>query len=178
MTGPRILLIDDDPEDRGLAALVLARDLPDAEIHEIGGAAEFARTLSTGRIDLIITDYELSWSDGLSVLEAVRESRPGIPVIALTALRDPELAVGAMKAGFADFLIKSSKSFLRLSKAAAEAIDHADSTRLAARSEPWLETILDRANVGVFRSTLDERLIESTPALLRLLGVDTARDLR
>ncbi|MEE8278934.1 MAG: ATP-binding protein [Thermoanaerobaculia bacterium] len=177
MTGPRILLIDDDPEDRALAALVLSSELPEARVQEIGNAAEFARALSTGRIDLIITDCELGWSDGLSVLEAVRESRPGIPVIALTAQRDPELAVDGMKAGFADFLIKSSKSFLRLSKAAAEALEKADNIRLAARSEPWLGTLLDRANVGVFRSTLDERLIESTPALLRLLGVDSARDL-
>jgi PAS domain S-box-containing protein len=171
-----ILLIDDDREDRALAALVLSRDLPKARIQEIDSAADFARALSTGRVDLVITDCQLSWSDGPSVLEAIRESRSGVPVIALTALQDPELVVEGMKSGFVDFIFKSSKGYLRLGKAAAEALEEAHNLRLAARSEPWLETLLDRANIGVFRSTLDERLIESTPALLRLFGVDSPRD--
>ncbi len=172
-----ILLIEDDSEDRALAALVLSRDLPTARVQEIDGAADFAGALSTGRVDLVITDYELSWSNGPSILKVVKERRPGIPVIVLTHMRDPEAAVEAMKSGFADILFKSSKSYLHLGRAAAHALEEAHNLRLAARSEPWLETVLDGANVGVFRSTVDEQLIESTPALLRLLGVDSARDL-
>ncbi len=177
VTAPRILIIDDDSEDRALAGLVLSRELPEVRVGEIADAAEFARALAVGHIDLIITEYELSWADGLSVLKTVQVSRSGVPVIVLTGLSDAEVAVEGMKAGFSDFLIKSSKSYVRLGKAVTEALERAESQRLAARSEPWLGTLLDRANVGVFRSTLDERLIESTPALLRLLAVDSARDL-
>ena len=172
-----ILLIDDDSEDRALAALVLSRALPEARVQEIDGATAFAGALSTGRVDLVITDYQLSWSSGPSILEAVKESGRGVPVIALTHMRDPDTAVGAMKSGFADILFKSSKSYLQLGSAAAHALEEAYNLRLAPLSDPWLETVLDRANVGVFRSTLDGQLIESTPTLLQLLGVDSVREL-
>jgi PAS domain S-box-containing protein len=103
----------------------------------------------------------------------VGESRPGTPVIFFTANSDTEIAVKAMRRGLADFLVKSSKGFLRLASAAREALERADQRQLIARSEPWLQTLLDRANVGAFRSTLDERLIEANPAVMRLLGVSS-----
>ncbi len=174
--GPRILLIDDDPQDRGLASVVISRELPESRILEIDSAKGFATALAGRGVDLIVTEQQLSWSDGLSVLEAVHDSHPEVPVIVFTHVKDEELAVAGMKAGLADFLIKSSKNYLRLATAVREAIDRATTDRLVARSEPWLQTLLDRANVGVFRSTPDQRLIEANPALLRLLGVDSVEE--
>jgi PAS domain S-box-containing protein len=81
-----------------------------------------------------------------------------------------------MKSGLTDYVIKSSSGFLRLAATAREAMEQADQQQLVARSEPWLQTLLDRANVGVFRSTLDERLIEANPAVLRLLGVSSLQE--
>jgi len=176
LQGPRILLIDDDPQDRELVAVVLSRTLPESKIIQSADAASFARSLSKGRLDIVVSEFELGWSDGLSVLAAVRESRPEIPVIMFTGTRDDELAVSAMKAGAVDYLIKSSKGYLRLPEAVSEALEKADIDRRVARSQPWLETLLDRADVGVFRSTLDERLIEANPAFLRLLGVQSIEE--
>lgn len=173
-----ILLIDDDSEDRALAALVLYREFPEAQVLEIADAAAFAGALSTGRVDLVITDYQLSWSSGPSILKAVKETGRAVPVIALTHMRDPETAVEAMKSGFADVLFKSSKSYLRLGSAATQALQERQHRSVAqSPAEPWLETLLDRANVGAFRSTLDGQVIEASPALLRLVGVHSAQDL-
>ncbi len=94
----------------------------------------------------------------------------------LTSNRDEELAVRGMKAGLADCVFKSSKSYVRLAGAVSEALDRSDTERLVARSEPWLQTLLDRAGVGVFRSTPDQRLIEASPALLNLLGVSSVAE--
>ena len=173
---PRILLIDEDAQDRSLAAVVLGRELGEVRVQEIGDASAFALALSRGGIDLVITEYELSWSDGLSILKTVRESRPEVPVLIFTRVKDEEIAVRGMKAGLSDYLVKSSKGFLRLATAVREALDRADQSQLVARSEPWLQTLLDRANIGVFRSTLDERLIEANPAVLRLLGADSMEE--
>jgi PAS domain S-box-containing protein len=155
---------------------VLARELGDVRLREVDDAAAFALALNAGAIDLVITEHELSWSDGLTVLKTLKESRPEVPVIFFTGSTDTQVAVQAMKGGLADYLIKSSSGFLRLAQAAREAMDLADQQQLVARSEPWLQTLLDRANVGVFRSTLDERLIEANPAVLRLLGVSSLQE--
>ena len=145
-------------------------------LREVGDAAAFALAMGAGTIDLVISELELGWSDGLSVLKALRESRPEVPVIFFTASNDTQMAVQAMKSGLSDYVVKSSSGYLRLASAARDAIEQADQRQLIARSEPWLQTLLDRANVGVFRSTLDERLIEANPAVLRLLGVNSLEE--
>ena len=173
---PRILIIDDDPQDRSLASVVLSRRLPKAQIQEIDGSRDFARELRRAAFDLVITEIQFAWSDGFEIIESLREARARVPVIAFTELRDEEVVVEGMKAGLSDFVFKSSKGFLRLPEAAVEALERAEQQLLVARSEPWLGTLLDRANVGAFRTTLDQRLIESTPAVLRLLGVRNVQD--
>ncbi len=156
--------------------MVISKDFPGARIREIEDAGSFARALAKDNLDLVLTEQKLDWSDGLTVLRTVRESRPNVPVIMLTSVRDEELVVEAMKAGLADCVFKSSKAYVRLAEAVAEVLDRAATEQLVARSEPWLQTLLDRAGVGVFRSTPDERLIEANPALLRLLGVSSVAE--
>ena len=175
-SNPRIVLIDDDPQDRSLAAVVLSRELGEMRLREVEDAGGFALALNAGTIDLVITELDLAWSDGLTVLDTLKESRPDVPVIFFTGSSDTEVAVRAMKRGLTDYVVKSSKGYLRLASSAREAMEKADHEQLVARSEPWLQTLLDRANVGVFRSTLDERLIEANPAVLRLLGVKTLKE--
>lgn len=172
----RLLLIDDHPQDRALASLVLGRELPQAHIREIGNAEEFARALRRGAFDVAITDCQLDWADGMAVLRAVQDVRPLIPVVAFTEVRDEDKVVSCLKAGFADYLFKGSQGYLELPVAVKSAWGKARNQLLAARGESWLGTLLDRADIGVYRSTLDGRLIESTPALLRLLGVTSPEE--
>ena len=173
--GPRILLVDDNAQDRGLTSVVLSRDFPSAVIVEVADASAFA--LAIGRpVDLVITESELAWSDGLAILTTMKESHPEVPVVMFTHGRDEEAAVQAMKRGLSDYVVKSSKGYLRLAAAVREALERAEHDQQVARSEPWLQTLLERANIGVFRTTLDQRLIEANPALLRLLGVKTLEE--
>ncbi|MFQ5527829.1 MAG: ATP-binding protein [Thermoanaerobaculia bacterium] len=176
MTGPRILLIDEDPQDRSLAVLVLSRDLDKPRISEIGSANEFTVALSRGAFDVVVTEQSLSWSDGIDAVETIRESRSDVPIVVFTKTADVETSVKAMRSGVFEYIVKSSKGFLRLGGAVREALERSEQEHQVARSEPWLQTLLDRANVGVFRSTLDERLIEANPAVLRLLGVGSIQE--
>ncbi len=172
----RLLLIDEGAQDRALATLVLERAFPGAQIREVFDAEGFAAALHGDRFDVVVTECLLSWSDGLAVARAVRAARPEVPLVAFSELRDEEVVVEAMKSGFADFVFKGSKGFLELPMAVEAVRERARNRLLASRSEPWLATLLDRADIGVYRSTLDGRLIESTPTLLRLLGVEGIED--
>ena len=76
----RLLVVDEDAQDRALASLVLGRAFPEAQIFEVDDAEEFASTLRRGRFDLVITECLLNWTDGLAVYRAVRVPRdhPGL----------------------------------------------------------------------------------------------------
>jgi DNA-binding NtrC family response regulator len=65
----RVLLVDSDPNDRALAALVLRRELAELEIEEAGDAMVLADRLPRGGYAAVVTEYRLAWGDGLQVLE-------------------------------------------------------------------------------------------------------------
>ncbi len=56
--------------------------------------------------DVVITDYWLGWSDGLSVLQQVRERWPRVRVIMLTGNGGEEVVAGAFKHGLHQYLLK------------------------------------------------------------------------
>src|SRR5205809_378215 len=74
-----ILLVDDNPEDRALVIRELRRDFPNLQINQITDANQFARALESDKGGLVITDYQLRWSDGLAVLRAIKARWPDCP---------------------------------------------------------------------------------------------------
>src|SRR2546426_10676226 len=94
-----VLVVDDNPDDRALAIRELRRDFPDLETNQIADPKSFAMALESGSCDLVITDYQLRWTDGLAVLRAIKARWPGCPVIMFTGTGSEEVAVEAMKAG-------------------------------------------------------------------------------
>jgi DNA-binding response OmpR family regulator len=57
-------------------------------------------------IDLVVLDMMLPGRSGIDVLAALRDAKPGLPVIALTARGEVEDRVAGLDAGAADYLTK------------------------------------------------------------------------
>jgi PAS domain S-box-containing protein len=167
----RILLIDDNPQDRLLAIRALEREFPTLHITEVIKAEDFALTLETGYFDLVITDYQLRWSDGLAVLRAIKARYCDCPVIMFTNSGTQEIAVEAMKSGLEDYVLKSPKHYIRLAGAVHSAWEKAQTKRKVAGLENRLQSLLNQLNVGVFRRNLDGSSLEGNPAFFRLLGL-------
>jgi PAS domain S-box-containing protein len=112
----RILIVDDNPNDRILALCELNREFPDLNIMEITEEKQFQEVLVRGNFDLAVTDYKLCWSDGLAVFRAIKHNFPQCPVIMFTDSGNEEVAVEGMKAGLSDYVLKR-QHFRRLSVA-------------------------------------------------------------
>lgn len=118
----RILLIDDNPSDRLLALRQLRKTFSDLETQEVGEPGEFSAALEAGEFDLVITDYQLRWSNGLTVLQAIKSRYPNCPVIMFTSSGSEEIAVKGMKQGLSDYVLKG-KPLYRLSIAVQESLE-------------------------------------------------------
>jgi two-component system, NtrC family, nitrogen regulation response regulator GlnG len=101
-----ILLVDDD--ERMLRALekVLASEGAVTTCASWAGDAIAILTERQKRIDLVITDLRMPIVTGLTVVYAIHEVFPGLPVIVLTALSNPEIKAECLREGAAAFLEK------------------------------------------------------------------------
>ncbi|MDY7031652.1 MAG: response regulator [Thermodesulfobacteriota bacterium] len=152
----RLLLIDDNPDDRALVTRELEKEFK-IQVKEIIDAELFADTLKESNFDIVITDYQLRWSNGLEVLGKIKACRPDCPVIMFTASGNEEIAVKAMKNGLDDYVIKSPKHFKRLLTSIKAAIKEFQRLQEMRRTETALREseekyrlLVDNANDAIF----------------------------
>ncbi len=55
---------------------------------------------------MVISDLRMSPMDGLQLLGEIRQRKPGLPVLLMTAFGDVDKAVAAMRGGACDFMLK------------------------------------------------------------------------
>ena len=101
-----LLLVEDNRTDRIVIQARLRRAFPDAQILAADDLPLLNEHLKRGWCDIVITDYWLGWSDGLSVLQRVRERWPGTRVIMLTGNGGEEVVAGAFRHGLYQYLLK------------------------------------------------------------------------
>jgi two-component system response regulator GlrR len=103
-TGATILAIDDDPSILRVMGLRLK-----SHGHIVLAAADGRQALDVARqtpIDLAVIDYKLNGENGVSLMEALREVKPELPVIILTAYGTINNAVDAMQRGACNYMTK------------------------------------------------------------------------
>jgi signal transduction histidine kinase len=125
---PRVLIVDDNPQDRLLAKRALSIQFPDLEATEIRNQQELDEALAHP-IDIVITDFQLRWTDGLEVLEASRRLAPAVPVVMFTNTGSEEVAASGLRNGLADYVVKSPTSFARLAHSVVSALHNAEIER-------------------------------------------------
>ncbi|WP_118856882.1 response regulator [Sphingomonas mesophila] len=101
----RILYIDDDAGTRRLVEKLLERRGHDVVSCDSGqaGIAEATK----GGFDLIAVDHYMPGMDGLATLNALNQLPDCPPVVYVTGSEESAVAVAALKAGAADYVVKS-----------------------------------------------------------------------
>ncbi len=147
MSETRVLYIDDDAGIRRLAARALERRGYRMTVAETG--SEGVVKAAAERFDLIAVDHYMPGMDGLETLEALRRLPDPPPVVYVTGSEEGRIAVAALKAGAADYVVKTvgedffdllaasfeqvrARALLEHEKAAAEADLRASNARLEA----------------------------------------------
>jgi DNA-binding response OmpR family regulator len=103
MAGPRILVVDDENDIRGLVRALLER--AGHEVVDAPDGRAGLRELYASSPDLVILDVAMPGLDGWATLERIREVSD-VPVLMLTA-RDAELErVRGLRGGADDYVVK------------------------------------------------------------------------
>jgi two-component system nitrogen regulation response regulator GlnG len=106
MPDPLIWIVDDETAIR----FVLATALRDAgwrvEAFADAATALVAFDAAPASPDLLFTDVRMPGDDGLVLLDRLKQRRPGLPVVVMSAYTDIASTAGAFRAGAHDFLSK------------------------------------------------------------------------
>lgn len=123
--GTRILIVDDNPQDRVLARRALAAEFTELSVIEVRNQEELDAALAEGNFDVVVTDYQLRWTDGLKVLAAVHAMDATVPVVMFTNTGSEEVAASGLRMGLVDYIIKSPAHFARLAHSVRTALNDA-----------------------------------------------------
>jgi DNA-binding response OmpR family regulator len=103
-TSYSILIIDDEPNLRRSLSLILQRE--GYVITTASNAAEAIHLLQAGAYDLTFLDIKLPDQNGIQLLPQLRELYPDMPILILTAHATLDTAIGAVRLGARDYLLK------------------------------------------------------------------------
>ncbi len=104
MGAGRILVVDDEKFFQELFREVLGS--AGHATRTAASAEEALQLMAEEHFDLLVTDLVMPGLDGIGLVKEARRRDPDMEAVAVTGHEDVRLAVQAMKAGCADFLIK------------------------------------------------------------------------
>ena len=101
----RVLYVDDDPALARLSSRVLGRH--GMEVVHAASVASGLELFQNEQFDVVVLDHYFQTSTGMEFLAAI-QSLPGrVPVLYVTGSNEAKIAIDALKAGAADFVIKN-----------------------------------------------------------------------
>lgn len=174
-TALRLLIVDDNPDDRFAYRRMLGKAGDQRfEIAEADSGAAALAALAVQPPQFVLLDLHLPDVDGLSLLRTLRGTHPQMPIVMLTGLDDVNTSVAALKAGADDYQIKGkldTDSLLRAIRGALE--KRALETQLTVereRLELFYRLIEQSADILLVLRMPERKLIEFNQSAAQQLG--------
>ncbi|HTI70033.1 MAG TPA: response regulator transcription factor [Candidatus Limnocylindria bacterium] len=104
MTSRRVLVVEDDSAIR--RGVVDALSFAGYEILQSGHGVEAQKLAVTATYDLLLLDLVLPGVSGFEILKSVREHRPTLPVIILSARGEEADRINGLRLGADDYVVK------------------------------------------------------------------------
>ncbi|MGE5235654.1 MAG: sensor histidine kinase [Acidobacteriota bacterium] len=166
----KVLLVDENPHDRALAAVVLRQRLAGVEPEEVGDPVVFAERLARGEFAAVVSETRFSWGNGLKVLATVKSLHPDRPVVFFGGPGSESLVAEAIALGVDGLVMKSPSGFIQLAEVVGEALDRLEKKRISRAGEERYRTLVEGMPVGVFTAQGDGIIRDASPAAARVLG--------
>jgi signal transduction histidine kinase len=179
----KVLSVEDNPELATLMQKVLFQDKTNAfELEVVDCLSSGLKRLSEESIDILLLDLILPDSQGLDTFIRVHAQAPQIPIIVLTGLDNEMLAMGALRMGAQDYLIKGQTDSNLLIRTIHYAIERKRAEEETRLHENRLKNLLDLHRMGdatekeIFDFTLEAglRTVPSEFAFVGIISADEA----
>jgi PAS domain S-box-containing protein len=166
-------------EDLATDLEIIKRSIKKSDIQFIEKVVEtskdFIEALKSFSPDIILSDYTLPLFNGMQALNIRQELAPLTPFILVTGTNNEEIAVGSMKAGADDYILKDNLT--RLGQAIRSAIDKykyirskKEAEEALLESEDLFRTSFENAAIGVCMIDTKGKFVNINNTLCNMLG--------
>jgi PAS domain S-box-containing protein len=176
------LIVEDSIDDAQLLVRALERGGYSVVHRRVQTAEQMQAALDEKRWDVILSDYHMPNFSGPAALGVLKANRLDLPFLIVSGTIGEEAAVEALRAGAHDFLVKDRLA--RLVPAIRRELREVEQRRerqLAEEalrgSEAQYRSLFEHAVFGIYRATADGRFLAVNPALVAMLGYESATEL-
>ena len=178
----KILITESSKKDSELIIKELQRQKINIQIKRITKKKEFVPAVIKYRPDIILSNYHLPQSNGLSFLKLSKKIIPKIPFIIITSKTNEDMAVNSLKVGAWDYVIK--ENIVRLGTSIKSALDKKsqiekkeNAEAATVESEKKYRQLFENVPVGIYRTTPQGQILMANSKLLELLGYNSFEEL-
>jgi PAS domain S-box-containing protein len=167
----KILLIEDDEDDAFLIREYLS-DIKNfaCDLDWEPNSEEGKRKILDGGYDLILIDFYLGKSTGLSLVDFIQKSQVLIPAILLTGRNDSQIDVDASMAGAFDYLVKGDLRPDILERSIRYSVHQGRIIKELNEKEKKYRSLFERSLDCIFLANSDYRMQEMNDSFLNFFG--------
>jgi len=136
----RLILIEDSDRDAAHIAMELKRGGWTPDMTRVETAEELGAALDAGPWDIVVSDYHLPRFSAPEALSIVKKRALDVPFIVVSGAIGEDVAVGMMREGAHDYLLKDRLT--RLAAAIERELDQAAQRRDKRRAESLFQAVL------------------------------------
>ena len=162
----RILIVEDDEKFVRILSKQLEKN--NYKVTHCGNLSNFIETFVKEQFDLVLLDLGLPDSTGFKTYNKVSEIVSDTPVVILTGLDDEEVAVGAVKKGAQDYLVKGEVDNRTLLRSLDYAVER---SRLLMELKKLQELVLKSERIKVLVETAGAAAHEINQPLTSIFGM-------
>jgi PAS domain S-box-containing protein len=177
----RILIVDDEVDFALILADTIAAHGYQVEVtHNASSAREKVETFDA---QVALLDVRLGNDNGVDLIAPLKQSRPALLCVMITAYATMDTAIAAIHKGAYDYLQKPldmrylfatlDRCFDRLRLESAKAV----AEEALQESEERFRSVFENAAIGLYRSTPGGQILMANPALVRMLGYASFEEL-
>ena len=173
-----VLLVEDNLTDADKIQEILSDTIEyQYSISHVTRQSHAFKRLASQRVDVLLTELDLPDSRGLDTLSRFLLATEATPIIVLTDTLNKGTGAMAVSRGAQDYLTKDLINSQTLTQAIRHAIERHHLFYAATINEQRSKLLVENAPIAFFTISNAGKLISGNPALIKLLEIDSSKDL-